>query len=140
MSSYSFYGINFYSDAITNLNRYLKKYPADENVMYAHYLLALIYYEQISDEKKDLKPLIDASNKIDFFLKKYPNSDYAIDLSFKKDLIQNQRAAKELFVAKFYVSTQKLNFLEALCGASKQDMLLSLQYSNLSSHLLARNV
>ena len=107
MSSYSFYGINFYSDAITNLNRYLKKYPADENVMYAHYLLALIYYEQISDEKKDLKPLIDASNKIDFFLKKYPNSDYAIDLSFKKDLIQNQRAAKELFVAKFYVSTQK---------------------------------
>ena len=107
MSSYSLYGINFYSEAEANLNRYLKKYPADGNVMYAHYLLALIYYEQISDEKKDLKPLVDASNKIDFFLKKYPDSDYAIDLTFKKDLIQNQRAAKELFVAKFYISTQK---------------------------------
>ena len=45
--------------------------------------------------------------KIDFFLKKYPNTDYAIDLRFKKDLIQNQLAAKELFVAKYYVSTQK---------------------------------
>ena len=41
------------------------------------------------------------------FLKKYPNSDYALDLKFKKDLIQNQLAAKELFIAKYYISTQK---------------------------------
>ena len=107
MSSYSFYGINFYSDALANLERYLKKYPADENVMYAHYLIAIIHYEQITDEKKDLKPLIDAKNKIEFFLKEYPNSDYAIDLQFKKDLIRNQLAAKELYVAKYYISIQK---------------------------------
>ena len=44
---------------------------------------------------------------IEFFLNKYPNSDYAIDLRFKKDLIVNQLAAKELFVAKYYISTQK---------------------------------
>ena len=67
MSSYSLYGINFYSDALTNLKRYLKKYPADKNVMYAHYLMAIIYYEQITDEKKDLKPLINAQKKIAFF-------------------------------------------------------------------------
>ena len=107
MSSYSLYGINFYTEALENLERYLKKYPADKNIMYAHYLIAIIYYEQMSDEKKDLKPLLDADKKIDFFLKKYPNSDYAIDLKFKKDLIQNQLAAKELYVAKYYVSIQK---------------------------------
>ena len=107
MSSYSLYGINFYSDALANLQRYLKKYPADENVMYAHYLIAIIHYERMTDEKKDLKPLIDARNKIEFFLKEYPNSDYAIDLQFKNDLIQNQLAAKELYVAKYYISTQK---------------------------------
>jgi len=107
MSSYSLYGINFYNDALENLERYLEKYPADKNVMYAHYLVAIIHFEQISDEKKDLKPLIDASIKIDFFLKEFPNSDYAIDLKFKKDLIQNQLAAKELFVAKYYISLQK---------------------------------
>ena len=66
----------------------------------------MIYFEQISDEK-DLKPLLEANRKIDFFLKKYPNTDYAIDLKFKKDLIQNQLAAKELFIAKYYISTQK---------------------------------
>ena len=107
MSSYSLYGINFYNESLENLERYLKKYPADKNVMYAHYLIAIIHYEQMSDEKKDLKPLLDADKKIDFFLKTFPNSDYAMDLKFKKDLIQNQLAAKELYVAKYYVSIQK---------------------------------
>ncbi len=107
MSSYSLYGINFYDEALENLDRFIKKYPGDINIIYAHYLNAIIYYEQISDEKKDLNPLLKATEKIDFFLQKYPNTDYAIDLKFKKDLIKNQLAAKELYVAKYYVSTQK---------------------------------
>ena len=107
MSSYSLYGINFYEDALQNLERYLRTYPADKNVIYAHYLISIIYFEQIEDEKKDLNPLMQANKKIEFFLNKYPNSDYAIDLRFKKDLIVNQLAAKELFVAKYYISTQK---------------------------------
>ena len=107
MSSFSLYGINFYDEAVENLNRYLKTYPADKNVIYAHYLLTIIYFEQITDEKKDLKPLLEASKKIDLFLKKYPNTDYAIDLKFKKDLILNQLAAKEIYVAKYYISTKK---------------------------------
>ena len=107
MASFCLYGINFYNEAIEGLERYLNTYPADKNVIYAHYLLAIIQFELISDEKKDLKPLIEANKKIDIFLKKYPNSDYALDLRFKKDLIQNQLAAKELFIAKYYISTQK---------------------------------
>ena len=107
MASYSLYGINFYNQAEENLNRYLTTYPGDTNVMYAHYLLAIISFEQISDERHDLKPLLDAEKKIDFFLKKYPNSEYAMDLSFKKDLVNNQFAAKELYVAKYYISVQK---------------------------------
>ncbi len=107
MASFCLYGINFYNEAIEGLERYLNTYPADKNVIYAHYLLAIIQFELISDEKKDLKPLIEANKKIDIFLKKYPNSDYALDLKFKKDLIQNQLAAKELFIAKYYISTKK---------------------------------
>ena len=51
--------------------------------------------------------MIQAEEKINFFLKKYPDSEYAIDLKFKKDLTQNQLAAKELYVAKYYISVQK---------------------------------
>lgn len=107
MSCYSLYGINFYEEASEGVNRYLKKYRADSNVIYAHYLSAIIYYEQIQDEKKDLSPLIEADKKINFFLEKYPDSEYASDLKFKKDLIQNQLAAKELYIAKYYIKTQK---------------------------------
>ena len=70
MSSYSLYGINFYSDALINLERYLKKYPTDNNVIYAHYLIAIIHYEQIEDEKKDLQPLLDAKKQDRIFFKK----------------------------------------------------------------------
>ena len=107
MSCFSLYGINFYQEALENLERYLKTYPSDKNVVYAHYLIAIIYFEQISDEKKDLNPLLKANKKIDFFISNYPNTDYAIDLKFKKDLIQNQLAAKELFISKYYIKTQK---------------------------------
>ena len=107
MSSFSLYGMNFYDEAEENLKRYLETYPGDKNVIYAHYLLSIIYYEQIEDQKKDLKPLIKAKEQIDFFLKKFPNTDYAIDLKFKKDLIRSQIAAKELFISKYYISTQK---------------------------------
>ena len=54
MASYALYGINFYTEAEENIKRYLKTYPVDEHVIYAKYLLAIIYYEQISDEKKTL--------------------------------------------------------------------------------------
>ena len=107
MSAYSLYGINFYSEALENLERYLKIYPSDKNIIYAHFLTAIIFFEQIDDEKKDIDPVIKAYEKINFFLEKYPNTDYAIDLKFKKDLIENQLAAKEMFVAKYYISIKK---------------------------------
>ena len=107
MAAYSLYGINFYEESLKNLENYLKIYPADQNVIYAHFLIAVIYFEQISDEKKDINPLLKAKNKINFFLNKYPNTDYAIDLKFKKDLINNQLASKEMYIAKYYISVKK---------------------------------
>ena len=107
MASFSLYAINFYNEAEENLLRYLKNYPSHEYKVYANYLLAIISYEQISDEKHDLKPLLQAKEKIDFFLKEYPNSEYAIDLRLKKDLVTNQFAARELYIAKYYMNVQK---------------------------------
>ena len=103
MASYSLYSINFYDEALENLNKYLKKYPANKDAMYAEYLIAIIFFEQIEDETKDVEPINKAKNKIDFFLQQYPNTEYALDFKFKI----NQLAAKELYVAKYYVSVQK---------------------------------
>ena len=107
MSSYSLYAINLYDEAEENLMRYLKNYPGDDKVIYAYYLLAIIQFEQISNEEYDLAPLLESKKRIDFFLEKFPNTEYAIDLKFKKGLLRNQFAAKELYIAKFYISVQK---------------------------------
>ena len=107
MSSYCLYTISFYEDAILNLKRFKKLYPADPNMDYASYLIAVIYYEQILDEKKDIEKLISTKKAINDFLKKYPNTDYAMDLKFKLDLVINQMAAKEISIARFYIQNEK---------------------------------
>ena len=107
MSSYCLYLINFYPEATENLERFITQYPADKNIAYAHYLMAITLYEQILDEKKDIKPLLQSKKKIAYFLDNFPNTEYALDLKFKMDLINNQLAAKEMYVAKYYIQTQK---------------------------------
>ena len=107
MSSYCLYLINFYPEATANLERFINQYPADKNISYAHYLFAISLYEQILDEKKDIEPLIKTKEKIQFFVKKFPDTEYATDLKFKLDLVNNQLAAKEMYIAKYYMEVQK---------------------------------
>ena len=64
MSSYCLYLINFYPEATASLERFLKKYPANTNAAYAHYLIAIVMYEQILDERKDISPLLKSKEKI----------------------------------------------------------------------------
>tara|TARA_Y100001970_G_scaffold239675_1_gene301839 strand:- start:11721 stop:12557 length:837 start_codon:yes stop_codon:yes gene_type:complete len=107
MSSYCLYSMNFYDEAILNLKRFIKIYPADKNIDYAYYLISIIYYEQILDENKDIEPLLLSKESIEVFLDKYPNTDYAMDLRFKLDLIINQMAAKEISIARYYMKNEK---------------------------------
>ena len=118
MASYSEYSRNAYSNAVFALERHIKNYPADKNIPYAHYLIAMCYYEQILDEKKDLQPLLQAREKFEFITQTYPNTDYATDARFKIDLIVDQLAAKEMSIARYYMKTEKwipaLNRLKAV--------------------------
>jgi len=107
MSSYCLYMISFYPEATANLKRFINKYPADKNIAYAKYLNAITLYEQILDEKKDINPLIESKKIFKDFIQNYPNTEYAVDLKFKLGLINNQLAAKEMYVAKYYMTTNK---------------------------------
>jgi outer membrane protein assembly factor BamD len=107
MSSYCLYLINFYTEANAKLERFIVQYPTDKNISYAYYLLAITSYEKILDERKDIEPLLATKEKIEIFLKKFPDTEYALDLKFKKDLVDNQLAAKEMYIAKYYIVLQK---------------------------------
>ena len=107
MASYAEYSRNAFSNSIFGLERHIANYPADQNIAYAHYLIAICYYEQILDEKKDLQPLVQAKEKFEFIILTYPETDYAIDAHFKLDLIIDQLAAKEMSIARYYMKTEK---------------------------------
>ena len=107
MAAYAHYSRNAYSRSVFLLERHINNYPSDRNIPYAHYLIAICYFEQILNEKKDLKPLLKAKEKFEYILSTYPETDYAIDARFKIDLIIDQLAAKEMSIARYYMKTKK---------------------------------
>ena len=107
MASYSFYMVNFYSEALSNLERYLKTYPTDKNLAYANYLIAMCYYEAIEDEKRDSAPLLKAKNQFTFVVTNYPNTEFALDAKFKLGLIEDILASKEMYVGRHYIKKEK---------------------------------
>ena len=107
MASYSFYMQNYYVEALANLERYLNTYPSDQNISYAHYLIAICYYEMIEDEKRDSEPLNEAKKKFNFILKEYPNSEFSLDSKFKLNLINDILASKEMYLGRHYIKKKK---------------------------------
>ena len=107
MASYSYYMQNFYSEALHNLNRFLKTYPTDKNIAYANYLIAMCYYETIEDEKRDSAPLLKAKDQFNFIVQNYPNTEFALDAKFKLGLIEDISASKEMYLGRHYIKKRK---------------------------------
>ncbi|KRP05739.1 MAG: competence protein ComL [Pelagibacteraceae bacterium BACL20 MAG-120920-bin64] len=107
MAAYAYYTQDYYSDTIFELERYLKTYPNHKDKVYAHFLLGMSFYEQIVDEKKDLKSILDAKNQFELIIKEYPASEFAMDAKFKIDLINEILAAKEMYIARYYLNKSK---------------------------------
>ncbi len=107
MAAYSYYTQDYYGDAIAELERFIKVYPLHKNLDYAYYLLAICYYEQIVDEKKDLQSIIKAKKNFQFIIKNYPNTEYALDSEFKIDLINDILAAKGMYIGRYYFDKKK---------------------------------
>ena len=107
MAAYSYYKQDYYGDAIDELLRFVKVYPKNQNLDYAYYLLAICYYEQIVDEKKDLKSITQAKNTFEFILREFPETEYALDSEFKLDLINDILASKEMYIGRYYFEKKK---------------------------------
>ena len=107
MAAYAYYSQDYYIDCISELERFLRIYKFHKNLDYAYYLLALSYYEQIADEKKDTRSILKSKEYFDFLVNNFPNTEYAIDARFKIDLINDILAAKEMYVGRYYIERKK---------------------------------
>ena len=107
LAAYSYYSQNYYDEALSELNRFFKKYPKHKNIDSAHFLYAMCYYENIIDEKKDLEPLIISKKRFEFIIQSFPNTDFAQDAKFKINLINDVLASKEMYLGKYYLKKKK---------------------------------
>ena len=107
MASYGYFAQGYYGSASDELKRFIKKYPKDPNLDYAYYLLAMCHYESIVDEKKDLKPLLDAKESFNLVIQKFPLTDFALDSKYKLGLINDLLAAKEMYIARHYIKKER---------------------------------
>jgi outer membrane protein assembly factor BamD len=107
MAAYSYWSDGYYRDSINELKRFLDVYNFDPRLPYAYYLLGMNYYESIVDEKKDLKALEESSKYFNILIKEFPETDYALDAKYKIDLITDLLAAKEMYIARYYIKREK---------------------------------
>ena len=107
MAAYSYYTQDYYGDAIAELERYKRIYPKNKNLDYVNYLLAMCYYEQIVDEKKDLASIENAKKYFNLIINNYPDTEYSLDSTFKVDLINDILASKEMYIGRYYFEKKK---------------------------------
>jgi len=107
MAAYAYYSDDYYFEAIDQIKDYMKNYPNHVYKDYAHFILAMCYYENIVDEKRDLQPLLRSKKEFELIITKYPNTDFALDAKFKLELIEDRLAGKEMFIARHYLKSKK---------------------------------
>jgi outer membrane protein assembly factor BamD len=102
MSSFSYYLAKKYPEAISSSQRFLSIHPGNSQAPYAHYLIAMSYYEQIADVTRDQRITEQASASFGELIRRYPESRYAADARLKLDVINDHLAGKEMEVGRYY--------------------------------------
>ena len=103
MSAFANYKTNNYDDAILGAQRYISLHPGSKEVAYAYYLVALCYYEQISDVGRDQKMTEQAQLSLSALIQRFPQSEYARDARLKFDLTRDHLAGKEMEIGRYYL-------------------------------------
>ncbi len=102
MGAFSYYLDADYTKAIAGAQRFLSVHPGNRDAPYAYYLIALSYYEQISDVTRDQKITMQAMDALGELSRRYPNTSYAADARLKLDLVRDHLAGKEMEIGRFY--------------------------------------
>jgi len=107
MSAFSYYVAEKYPDAVNSAQRFLTIHPGNKDAPYAHYLVAMSYYQQVSDVTRDQRTTQQALDAFGELVRRYPESRYASDARLKMDLLNDHLAGKEMEIGRFYERSGK---------------------------------
>ncbi|MEK6542040.1 MAG: outer membrane protein assembly factor BamD, partial [Pseudomonadota bacterium] len=102
MSAFNYYAAAQHTESLASAQRFLQLHPGNRDAPYAYYLIALNYYEQISDVTRDQRITQQALDALNEVIRRYPESEYASDARLKVDLVSDHLAGKEMEIGRFY--------------------------------------
>ena len=107
MTAFSNYQNNQYDEAILAARRFISLHPGNRDVDYAYYLVAISYYEQISDVGRDQRMTELAFEALEEIVRRFPDSVYARDATLKINLTRDHLAGKEMEIGRYYQSSSQ---------------------------------
>jgi outer membrane protein assembly factor BamD len=102
MSAFSYYAAAQHTESIASATRFLQLHPGNRDAPYAYYLVALNYYEQISDVTRDQRITNQARDALGEVIRRYPDTEYAADARLKLDLVSDHLAGKDMEIGRYY--------------------------------------
>ena len=102
MSAFNYYLAQKYNDAISSAQRFLTIHPGSDEAPYAQYIVAMSYYQQITDISRDQSVTQQANEAFGELVRRYPESRYAADARLKMDLIRDHLAGKDMEIGRYY--------------------------------------
>ena len=108
MAAYTHYLNKDYQSSIFAIDRFISLHPADKSLMpYVLYLKGLCDFDRIKNISLDQDPSQNAKKTFEELIKKFPNSIYSKDAKKKILIANDQIAAKEMNIGRYYQQKKK---------------------------------
>ncbi|MBN1783430.1 MAG: outer membrane protein assembly factor BamD, partial [Alphaproteobacteria bacterium] len=92
MTAYAYFKGDKHVEAIDALDHFLKLHPAHKNVDYALDLKSMIYYNEISDVRREQHATIEALKTMELLTERFPKSPYTKNVEAKIIMLKNYLA------------------------------------------------
>ena len=103
MAAYAYYMNKEYDNSVFSIDRFISLHPADRSLMpYVLYLKGLCYFDRIDNVDLDQEPSQNTKKIFEELIKKFPNSVYSKDAKKKIIIANDQIAAKEMDIGRYY--------------------------------------
>lgn len=112
MAAYAYYRAGKTPEAIASAERYVTMHPGTKEAPLAHHVIASAYFDDLKTANRDQTPARKALEQFKILKSRYPESEYARDADNKIRICQDNLAANEMEVGRYYLD--KHNYVGAI--------------------------
>ena len=112
MGAYSNYKAGKFQEAITGGKRYIALHPGTKETALAHHVVAMSYYDQIADPKRDQQRTKQALKSLETLVRRFPDSRYSGEAKNRIRIARDVLAAHDMEIGRYYLNRK--NYLAAI--------------------------